>query len=115
MGKHQRTKGATGEREFCALLREYGFNEAERVLGQARDGGGDVVIPPMLYEVKRRQSAPGVRKYLDQAAASVVNYERVEVPCVAIREDGNTEWIVVLGARDFLKMLHALRMLKLME
>lgn len=114
MGKGQRDKGAAGEREFCALLREFGFEEAQRLLGQERDGGGDVPLPPHLYEVKRYNRI-AVRKWLDQAARSVVNYKGCEVPVVAMREDGRKDWMVLLSAKDFLTILKALRLFKIME
>lgn len=114
MGKSQRDKGAAGEREFCTLLRAFGFEDAERCLGQSRDGGGDVPYPPHLYEVKRYNKI-AVRKWLDQAAQSVVNYRGCEVPVVAMREDGRKDWMVLLSAHDFLTMLKALRLFKIME
>jgi len=114
VGKHQRDKGAAGEREWCKVLAEYSFEDAERVLGQARDGGGDVAYPPMLYEVKRRNKI-AVRKWLDQARASVIHYKGCEVAAVPMREDGRKEWMVLLSAHDFLTIMKALRMFKLME
>ena len=104
MSASQRTKGAAGEREWCDYLKANGYPDAKRLLGQARDGGGDVPLPPMLYEVKRRRGI-AVRQWLDQAVASVVNYKGCEVPAVAMREDGRTEWMVLLRAEDFIKML----------
>ena len=107
MGASQRTKGAAGEREWCDYLEAHGFPGAKRLLGQARDGGGDVPLPPMLYEVKRRKGAIAGRAWLDQAVASVVNYKGIAVqyPAVAMREDGCTEWMVTLRAEDFLGIL----------
>ena len=106
MGAGQRTKGAQGEREWCEFLRAHGFEAAKRLLGQARDGGGDVPLPPMLYEVKRYNKI-AVRKWLDQACVSVLQYkgDGCEIPAVAMREDGRTEWMVLLRAEDFLKLL----------
>ena len=104
MSAMQRTKGAAGEREWCDFLKDNGFSEAKRLLGQARDGGGDVPLPPMLYEVKRRRSI-AVRAWLDQAVQSVVNYKGCEVPAVAMREDGRKGWMVLLRAEDFINLL----------
>ena len=104
MSASQRAKGAAGEREFCAFLRAHGFELTGRVLGQARDGGGDIALPPMLYEVKRYHKI-AVRKWLDQAVQSMVNYEGSEMPCVAMREDGRTEWMVLMRAEDLMKLL----------
>jgi len=103
MGKMQRNKGAGGEREWCEQLKAYGLGDAKRLLGQARDGGGDVAMPPLLYEVKRRKGIAS-RKWLDQAEAAVVSYTgrpRCSVPVVAMREDGRTEWMVLMRASDF--------------
>jgi len=102
MSKYQRTKGAVGEREWCAKLNEFGF-EAKRALGQARDGGGDVPCPPMLYEVKRH-AAFAVYKHLEQAIAAMPQYAGCTVPAVALRGDGK-DWLVVLRAEDFLRLL----------
>ena len=106
MGAGQRRKGAAGEREWCEFLRNHGFEDAKRLLGQARDGGGDVPLPPMLYEVKRYNKI-AVRKWLDQACESMLQYKDAgcEIPAVAMRDDGRTEWMVLLRAEDFLKLL----------
>lgn len=104
MSASQRTKGAAGEREWCDFLKANGYPDAKRLLGQARDGGGDVPLPPMLWEVKRRHGI-AVRGWLDQAVTSMINYKGCEVPAVAMREDGRTDWMVLMRAEDFLKLL----------
>lgn len=104
MGASSRNKGNAGEREWAEEVREAGWPEARRALGQARDGGGDVPAPPVLYEVKRRRKA-AVRQFLDQAIAAVPKYPGCEIPVVALREDGRTDWMVVLRAQDFLSIL----------
>jgi len=59
MGKTSRTKGATAEREVCAILREHGpWPEAERDLDQVRghDNGRDIInTPGVCIQVKRRK------------------------------------------------------------
>ena len=106
MGASQRNKGNQGEREWTALLRTHGWTDAQRLLGQARDGGGDVPLPPMLYEVKRYNKI-AVRKWLDQACHSMIQYQGrgCNVPAVAMREDGRKDWMVLLRAEDFLALL----------
>lgn len=105
MSKSQRTKGAAGEREWCEYLRSHGF-DAQRLLGQARDGGGDVPCPPVLYEVKRYRHI-AVRKFLDQAVKSVLSYHggACDLPVVAMREDGRTDWMILLRADDFMRLI----------
>ena len=86
------------------MLRARGYPAEGRQLGQARDGGGDVRYGGILYEVKRYNKI-AVRKWLDQSVHSMVNYKEVEIPVVAMREDGRTEWMVLLRAEDFLNMV----------
>ena len=104
MGASQRRKGAAGEREWVDVLRKQGFPVEGRQLGQARDGGGDVRHKPFLYEVKRYNKI-AVRKWLDQAEASVLQYKENEIPVVAMREDGRTEWMVLMRAEDFFNLV----------
>lgn len=108
MSASQRTKGAQGEREWCQFLIERGWLGAKRVLGQARDSGGDVAVPPVLYEVKRRH-AISVRQFLNQAAAALPKYKGCKMPVVAMREDGNPNWMVLMDAKDFLTILQLTR------
>ena len=104
MSASQRTKGAAGEREWCEILRKNGYHAAQRQLGQARDGGGDVRIGGILYEVKRRKQI-AVRQFLDQAVESVLQYQCGELPVVAMREDGRKDWMVMLRAEDFMRII----------
>lgn len=103
MGKMQRMKGATGEREWCAMLKAAGI-DAKRALGQARDGGGDVPAPPYLWEVKRRQRV-SIYEHMDQVVAAQPQYDGCSVPAIAIRAD-NREWLVVMRATDLLPLLY---------
>ena len=104
MGASQRRKGAAGEREWVDMLRARGYPAEGRQLGQARDGGGDVRHGGILYEVKRYNKI-AVRKWLDQAEASMVSYKQGEIPTVAMREDGRTEWMILMRAEDFLNLV----------
>lgn len=111
MSKSQRNKGAQGERDWCAMLKAVGF-DAKRALGQARDGGGDVPCPPILWEVKRYAKF-AVYEHMDQAIASAPQYPGCGIPAVALRGD-EKDWLVVMRATDFLPLLaaHVLRSLK---
>ena len=104
MGASQRRKGAAGEREWVDVLRAQGYPVDGRQLGQARDGGGDVRHGAFLYEVKRYNKI-AVRRWLDQAEASVLQYKAGELPVVAMREDGRKDWMVLMRAEDFFKIL----------
>ena len=112
MGKAQRTKGAVGEREWIKLLAARGI-QTKRNLDQTRDGGGDVKAPPFLFEVKRRKGL-AVRAFLEQARTAVNDGVRGTsapplTPVVAMREDGNTNWMVLLDADDFLNLVASTR------
>jgi Holliday junction resolvase len=53
-----RAKGASGERQLCDWL-EKNFSLAEkpvRNLEQVRSGGGDIILSPFLFEVKRSET-----------------------------------------------------------
>jgi len=103
MSKSQRTKGAAGERAWCKLLAEHGFPEPKRLLGQARDGGGDIPTPPILWEVKRRKKI-AVYDFMQQCIDAVGNSEECSLPAVALRADGE-EWLVLMRASDLLPTL----------
>lgn len=108
MAKSQRTKGASGEREWCALLARHGFtspgeDKPKRLLGQARDGGGDVCAPPFLWEVKRRQRI-AVYDFMRQCQVACAERGDASIPAVALRAD-NQEWLVLMRAEDVLSLL----------
>lgn len=107
MGAMQRRKGAAGEREWVAVLRLYGYYTAGRELDQSRDGGGDVIVDDLLFEVKRYHSI-AVRKWLDQACVSAAD-RGYKMPVVAMREDGRLDWMVLLRASDFLDLVERTR------
>lgn len=104
MGAASRRKGATGEREWVAELKRQGYHDAERNITQTRAGGGDVPVGRTLYEVKR-YARIRVREFLDQAVASLPKHPGCERPVVAMREDGRTDWMILLRAEDYFQML----------
>ena len=112
MSASQRRKGAAGEREWVEALRCEGFITAGRQLGQARDGGGDVLVDGTLFEVKRRAGISSLR-FLDQARAAAEDQRGASgvrpTPVVAMREDGNTEWVVMMLASDYFALLRKAR------
>lgn len=108
MGAKSRRKGASGEREWCAVLKTAGYFDAERNITQTRAGGGDVPVAPVLYEVKRYAKIR-VREFLDQAVAALPKHPGCDTPVVAMREDGRTDWMVLLRAEDYLRLLEQTR------
>ena len=56
MGRASRDKGARGERELATLLSYAVKEDVKRRLGQAREGGADILsLPGFVIEVKRQE------------------------------------------------------------
>ena len=100
---NQRRKGAVGERELAAFLKQHGF-EARR--GQQHAGGGDspdVVhnIPSLHIECKRTEKL-SVYEAVDQAKRDSFGTERA--PTVFHRRN-RKDWLVIMYADDFLEIM----------
>jgi hypothetical protein len=87
MGKSQRTKGASFEREIANAL------GVKRKIGQARDGGNDLDLPPYTIECKRRARASFSWDWMEQAIAASTP-ER-PVPVVIVRGDRGEAFVVM--------------------
>lgn len=102
---NSREKGKTGEREFAALCREHGFENARR--GQQYSGleGKDVVgLEGIHIEVKRVE-----RLNIDKAMKqSIEDSKDGEIPIVAHRKN-REEWKVTMRAEDWLEFYKAWR------
>jgi hypothetical protein len=96
----QRTKGATYERELCAILSSTFGRPFGRKLGQARDSGNDIDCGPLVIEAKRRKTLGTVMGWLAQAIAATAPGR---IPVVFGRED-NGENIAILRLSDFLSL-----------
>lgn len=103
MSASQRTKGAVGEREVCALLRDTFGVEAERNLSQTRDGGFDISCPPFSIEVKRRKRIANLYEWLGQAERPVKHVLQRILPTLFLRGD-NREWLVVMRFEDWAQL-----------
>lgn len=93
MGKMQRTKGQSAEREFAKLI-----NGHRVPLSGAQEGyANDVIGLGLAWEVKRRQS--GFKQIYDW-----LNDEREKPDALALRAD-RQEWIVCMTLEKFMKVL----------
>lgn len=116
MGKSQRTKGASYEREVAAVFSAALGQEFKRNITQARDGGHDLIVGPLVVECKRRKTLTTIGKWYEQAKAAARgrwSRRKPEVsgaaqeppipgmPIIVCRED-NGESLVVLRLSDFL-------------
>jgi len=107
MAKLSRTRGSSYEREVCAELSAVMGQRVVRILGQARDSGGDIYTPPFLWECKRRRAFTGYT-FMEQAVSSVFLHKQRTgedaIPIVAIRADGE-ESLVIMRMKDALPLL----------
>jgi len=82
MGKAQRAKGASAERELAALLSDRLGTQVKRRLGAARDGGhdidGGIMLDGVALEVKR-QEKPSLGLWWSQACDQAVRAAKVPV------------------------------------
>lgn len=96
MSASQRNKGAGFEREIANdLTAEWGII-IRRNIGQARDGGDDITVPPYRIECKRRKGI-AVYQFMDQVMGVT---EPGEIPVVIIKAD-RREPLVVMSYRDW--------------
>lgn len=120
-GKTSRTKGAVFEREIAARFSTEFEQEQKRNIGQARDGGSDIDVGPLVVECKRRKTLGTVYGWLRQAIAATAakpahkqlrdwfgketQYDLARIPVVVAREDQG-EPIVIMRLSDFFVVCH---------
>jgi len=99
MGKSQRIKGSVYERDVCHAIEDATGIKVNRNIGQSRDGGDDITLPPYRIECKRRASI-STYVWMDQCAKSC---GPTDVPVVIARGDGR-ESLVVMRFDDWIKL-----------
>lgn len=101
---NSRNKGAAGERELSAKLREYGYNCRRGQQYSGANGDADVVgLPGIHIECKHVE-----KLNLHNAMTQAVNDTKEgETPAVFHRKN-NKDWLVTLRFDDFMKMYKVL-------
>ena len=100
MGRMQRTKGATYERDIVKKLTAALGVSCERNLEQTRDGGHDVkTVLSLVVEIKRRARPLCALKWLEQADASPK-----EGPSLVVTRGDNSPDLAVQYLDDWLVM-----------
>lgn len=107
MGKFSRDKGARGERAFCSLCREHGWNATRTAQHSGKTGGmADVIgLPGIHVEVKNVERL-NVREALEQAirdADKESTASEVKMPIVAHKKN-NAPWLVTMLADDWFEL-----------
>lgn len=100
MGKSQRTKGHSYEREVVNDLRDTFGIDVSRNLTQTRDSGGDILLDDFLIECKRRAGI-AVYEWIKQAEKSCNKHQK---PIVVCRADGEKS-LAIMKWDDFKKLL----------
>lgn len=102
----ERRKGAAGELEVCALLREAGWEEASRTSdGRNQCGRGDIQNGPegFVIEVKRQE-----RLNVPEALRRVALDAGGDWPLL-VHRSSRQEWLVTLPFEDLLRLLRGSR------
>lgn len=100
MGKMQRTKGASFERDIVNDLRSILGVSAARNLSQTRDSGGDIVLDHFVIECKRRARI-SIYEWVEQAEESCAPQQK---PIVVCRGDGQKA-LAIMRWQDFIALL----------
>lgn len=102
---NSRNKGAAGERELAAKLREYGYQCRRGQQYSGANGDADVIgLPGVHIECKRVEKL----NLYDAMLQSARDANDGEIPAVFHRKN-NREWIVTLRLDDFMKMYGGIR------
>lgn len=96
---NSRNKGAAGERELAAKLREYGYNCRRGQQYSGANGDADVVGLPGVHIECKRVEKLNIYDAMEQSARDAKNGE---IPAVFHRKN-NKEWLVTLRMDDFIK------------
>jgi len=95
MGKSQRVKGASGEREVLGLLGEILQRKFERNITQSRHGGADCIDMGRIKLEVKRQERLAIKDWWEQAQRQAKD----GVPALAYRQS-RKPWTFVLDCAD---------------
>lgn len=97
---NSRQKGARGERELAAVLREHGYDCRRGQQYCGANGDADVVgLPGIHIECKRVESL-NIHKAIEQAKRDA---RENELPAVFHRKNGKP-WLVTMTLEDWMKI-----------
>lgn len=101
-GKRNRQRGQEGEREIANLLTDALGYKVNRLLGQERDKGADILTKPYRWEIKRRKRIGLIYDWLEEAQESL--QDASERPVIAFRADGKG-WLVAMPIEEAIKLM----------
>ncbi|MDD6477064.1 MAG: hypothetical protein PUF69_04955 [Eubacteriales bacterium] len=97
---NSRNKGAAGERELAAVLREYGFDARRGQQYCGANGDADVVGLPGVHIECKRVEKLNIDNAIEQAISDSKNNE---MPAVFHRKN-RKKWLVTISLEDFMKL-----------
>jgi hypothetical protein len=103
MSRTERAKGARGERELVALLREHGWPDAARTSdGNRQHGRGDIRNGPQgVHLESKRQETTSIWAWISQATDEAPDGC---IPVVAFRRS-RSPWMACLPLEELLALL----------
>ena len=101
-GKRNRQRGQEGEREIANILTDALGYKVNRLLGQERDKGADILTKPYRWEIKRRKRIGLIYDWLEEAQNSL--QDASERPVIAFRADGKG-WLVAMPIEEAIKLM----------
>ena len=97
---NSRNKGASGERELAAILREYGYDCRRGQQYCGANGDADVVgLPGIHIECKRVE-----KLNLYDAISQAVRDAKEDETSAVFHRKNNKEWLVTMRLDDWIKM-----------
>lgn len=102
MGSRERTKGAVFERAVAGMMRDLGYPDAARGIGQARSGSevSDVDGTPWWIEAKHRKAIDVHGAYLQGVAAA-----DGRKPVLAVTKRDRGPVLVTMSLEEFGRLL----------
>lgn len=97
---NSRNKGAAGERELAAVLREYGFDARRGQQYCGANGDADVVGLPGVHIECKRVEKLNIDNAIEQA---ISDSKDNEMPAVFHRKN-RKKWLVTISLEDFMKL-----------
>ena len=98
MSVMQRNKGSRAELQFASMLSDSLGFEIKRTLGQARDGGADIMLGPYAVQVKHAAKAQ-VKSWWQQTCTDAAKCKRVPVLAYKINRQG---WRIRVRMQDLM-------------
>ncbi|MBO5631639.1 MAG: hypothetical protein J5965_21425 [Aeriscardovia sp.] len=104
MGKAERERGKRGERLFCCLCREYGYDAHRTAQFRGNTGAaGDVEGLPGIHVEVKNQERLNLRDAMAQSIRDSEAEGKGNIPIVAHKKN-NADWLITLRAKDFFEI-----------